>query len=347
MSVCEPTILAVVADGQLQGIGQVRHPHLEPRCTRVLEGVGDRLLHDPVGGEIERCRQRPLGSGGLQGHLKPRIVRGFEQRIDLLQSGLRAQLWLPGLLPEHAEQAVELRERLPGADLDRLQRLLGFPVHVPGYARRAGLDGHEADVVRDHVVQLARDAQPLVLHRLPARCLRLAAVARDQLHQECAPAADVVTDHPRHQHRRAEREQRLAPRGDARNRRDEHDQCLEAEERDHPQPRRRAAVNRHRVSGQDDGAVRRDLREAEQLAGQQGGGDDDQHGHRLGSSPPQRHRLEKHEHQGGDEKRGGNMEEVDGDGADQGRHQGDRHEQAVDEPRPARDPRPRPAPKTG
>src|SRR5438876_991002 len=45
---------AVVADRQLKCVGRVIDQHLDPVGVRVLEHVRDRLLDDPVSGEIDR-----------------------------------------------------------------------------------------------------------------------------------------------------------------------------------------------------------------------------------------------------------------------------------------------------
>src|SRR4051794_24618879 len=44
---------AVVGDLELQGVGPVRDGDARPRGARMLEGVGERLLHDAIGGEVD------------------------------------------------------------------------------------------------------------------------------------------------------------------------------------------------------------------------------------------------------------------------------------------------------
>src|SRR4051794_38950904 len=44
---------AVVGDRELQRVGPIRDGNARPRGARVLEGVGERLLHDAIGGEVD------------------------------------------------------------------------------------------------------------------------------------------------------------------------------------------------------------------------------------------------------------------------------------------------------
>ena len=66
---------------------------------------------------------------------------------------------------EKAEQPVQLEHGLAAGVLDRAQhlhRLLRTPQHDPPC--RAGLNAHDADVVRDDVVQFPSDAYTLFEH---------------------------------------------------------------------------------------------------------------------------------------------------------------------------------------
>ena len=81
----------VVANRQLQGGVLVGDADLEPRSVGVLEGVGDRLLHDAVRGEVEGGRQRPLFACDLECRLETGVIRRFEQRVDPIEAWLRRQ----------------------------------------------------------------------------------------------------------------------------------------------------------------------------------------------------------------------------------------------------------------
>ena len=65
---------------------------------------------------------------------------------------------------EHVKDCAQLAEPLLARGADRLQRLgrLGWPV-AQQLRRGGGLHGDGGHRVRDHVVQLAGDAQPLLL----------------------------------------------------------------------------------------------------------------------------------------------------------------------------------------
>ena len=90
---------------------------------------------------------------------------------------IRLRRQLIGLVgaAEHAEQPVQLEDCLPARVLDRAEDLLG-----PGRllchdaARRPGLHAHDADVVGDDVVQLARDPDSLLEHGTAGVLLPLA-----------------------------------------------------------------------------------------------------------------------------------------------------------------------------
>ncbi len=134
----------------------------------MLERVGQRLLHDAVGGELERGRERALVAGHEQLDLEAALSGLADQLRQLCKVGLRREI--VGLLrtAEKAEQAVELEDGLAARVLDRAQHLhrLLRPAlqHAAG---GAGLDTHHADVVRDDVVQLPRDSHALLEHSPP------------------------------------------------------------------------------------------------------------------------------------------------------------------------------------
>src|SRR4051812_44628981 len=93
------------------------------------------------------------------------------------------------VLAKRTEEHVELVDGAPARRLDRRQllgRLLGLGRQ--DRPRSARLDPHEADVVRDDVVQLSRDPDPLVANgtalafeplafELPGALVELALVA--------------------------------------------------------------------------------------------------------------------------------------------------------------------------
>ena len=169
------------------------HPQLGPRRTRraptawrpgrVLDGVGQRLLDHPVGGQLDPGRApaagapamasstgspaprpgrpaRPAGPGPAAGPARgaagPAGASGVSRPITCRSSAIAAR-----------PPASTASSACSG-----LLRLGGH--HLPG---RAGLDHHHADVVGHHVVQLAGDPGPLVLGR-PAQRLDLLVLQR-------------------------------------------------------------------------------------------------------------------------------------------------------------------------
>jgi hypothetical protein len=129
----------------------------------VPDHVGQRLLDDPVGRQVEPGRQlgrRPLDPD-LDPHPGPGHLGG--QGLDLGQAGRRGQAADgPILLAEHAQQPPHLDQGLAAGRLhrdQRLARLLGLAVeHVDP---DPGLHG-DAHAVGDHVMELAGDPQPLL-----------------------------------------------------------------------------------------------------------------------------------------------------------------------------------------
>src|SRR5438132_809310 len=127
---------AVVADRHQQRIRLVLDDNLDPAGVGVLEHVGDRLLDDPIGGQFERRGQRPFLAGDFERGLQAGLACGLQQRLGLVERGLRGQR-RAGALAQDAEEAVELGKRRPRARFDRLQRLRARAARDP---RRAGPD---------------------------------------------------------------------------------------------------------------------------------------------------------------------------------------------------------------
>ena len=132
---------------------------------------------------------------------------------QLREVGLRRQL--VGLVgaAEEAEQAVQLDDGLPAGGLDRAERLLGL-VGLPRHdaPRRAGLDAHDADVVGDDVVQLARDPHALLEHGAAGVLLPLA-LQLGRLRGQFALAVAQRADRDAEQHRKGDETQRCRRAG--------------------------------------------------------------------------------------------------------------------------------------
>ena len=132
----------------------------------VADDVGERLLHDAEGGQVD--------AGGARGRASPvtsSVARRARPRARASTSASRSRRpggRAPGrgpvvAAPQHVEHRAQLAERLLAGVLDGGERragLLGLLVQqVQG---DAGLHVDERDVVGEHVVQLAGDAQPLL-----------------------------------------------------------------------------------------------------------------------------------------------------------------------------------------
>ena len=115
-----------VADLQLDVLAAVADVHLGRRGAGVLDGVGDRLLDDAVGGEVDARRAaggaRPRRSAPPAGRRRARARRARRGRRA---SGAGA----PARSVQHAEQAPQLGERLAAGAVDQLR---------PPRARAAG-----------------------------------------------------------------------------------------------------------------------------------------------------------------------------------------------------------------
>jgi hypothetical protein len=152
----------VVRNFELERLLPVANYHVRLRRSGVLARVRERLLHDPVAGEVDspRKRSRLVLDRKLDGQPSRAHVR--EERLELGEAGLGRELRL-GLSPaEDPEEAAHLGERLPPRLLDREERAHGAPGRLgEQQTGRARLHDHDADRVRDDVVQVARDPAPL------------------------------------------------------------------------------------------------------------------------------------------------------------------------------------------
>jgi hypothetical protein len=103
---------------------------------------------------------------------------------------------------------VHLRERLAPQVSHPRQRGLLLLIATTRGGERLGLDHHQRYVVRDHVVELAGDAQPLLGHRVLCHQLLLALESlgalvqtRDVVGPGAKPEADRHREPDRHESR--------------------------------------------------------------------------------------------------------------------------------------------------
>ncbi len=154
---------------------RVAQDDLRVRGAGVLEGVGQPLLHDAVGAQVDAGGQRhPLALDGERDR-QPRPLDLLDEDVDVLDARLGLELGAVVLAAQHAQQPARLDQRLAPGLLDRGQRLARRRLlGAQRMALGAGLDDHHADVVRHEIVQLARDAGALLGHRLVRAQLVLA-----------------------------------------------------------------------------------------------------------------------------------------------------------------------------
>ena len=145
--------LAVVADLDLDMVGPVADGDVGLAGMRVLERVGEPLLHDPIGGEVDRARERE----GLALHVKLDWEAGaaelVEQRVEAVEARLGAERDAVAFAAHRAEQAAHLRQCRAAGLLDAPQCLpvLGVRFGQP-VADCAYLEHHHAHRVSDDVV---------------------------------------------------------------------------------------------------------------------------------------------------------------------------------------------------
>jgi hypothetical protein len=148
----------IVCPGDTHGGGGAR--------AGVLEGVGQRLLDDPVDAEAHAGGQVEVAAGlevDRQAD-RPAVLRELVEPARIrLRGPLRAGLVRAA---QHAEQPAQLGQRLPPGVGDRAHRVLRHlgigPDRVSG---AVGLHDHHAHRVCDDVVQLTGDARALLAHR--------------------------------------------------------------------------------------------------------------------------------------------------------------------------------------
>src|ERR671937_64382 len=164
----------VVAHRQLDVAVAVANDDLGPLRPGVLERIREPLLDEPVSGEVDAGRKLSRGAFDPQLHREPSLARLLDQPLELLETGLRGERGRLLGPAEDADHAPHLRERLTARSLDHEQSLpLALLVGLQEPPDGGGLDGHHADAVADHVVELACDARPFLEHRQPRLFLSL------------------------------------------------------------------------------------------------------------------------------------------------------------------------------
>jgi hypothetical protein len=157
---------AVVGDLDPQGRGRPLQPDGHAGGSGVLDGVGQRLLHQPVDRSAEVGRDSMGRAVFVEDRVQPGHARLFDESRQVHQPRLRVPART--VAAQHPQGSVELAHRLApclGDGVERGRRLVRFPGHDrAGF----GLNDHEADRVGHDVMDFAGDAFPFPhLRHLP------------------------------------------------------------------------------------------------------------------------------------------------------------------------------------
>ena len=158
--------VAVVAHLDLQLVAARSGRSTSARAgVRVLERVGQALLDDPVGGEVERAREREAArrrpAAAPAGPARPTSSSSASRPS---RPGCGRELDVVAVAAHRAEQAAHLGERRAAGLLDaaRAPRVSSRERVGQLVPDGADLQHHHADGVGDDVVQLARDPRALL-----------------------------------------------------------------------------------------------------------------------------------------------------------------------------------------
>ena len=149
--------------------------HVGVAGARVLESVGEALLDDPVRREVDRAREREAVAVEVKLHGKAGAADLLEQGIETVETrlGVSSRSW--PVLAHRPEQPAHLGKRRAACLLDTSERILVLHLRLGELVPdRADLEHHHADGVRDDVMELSRDARPLLCDRDPSGRLTLA-----------------------------------------------------------------------------------------------------------------------------------------------------------------------------
>ena len=144
-------------------LGVASYGDVGMRRLGMAQRVGERLLHDPVGGQTDGRWQVAKVAGHVQGDGQTAAPDALDEGRDVTQAGLRCERLVAVVGAQDAEHAPHLDQCRAPARLDLLQRRGDVTrVCFRSGAGAGGLQHHHAEVVADDVVQLARDPAALV-----------------------------------------------------------------------------------------------------------------------------------------------------------------------------------------
>src|SRR3954471_16116424 len=154
-----------VLHSHLELVCAVPHRHLHNRVQRVPHRVAQRLLHHPVGSQLN-SRIEPGRHLANESHVRTSSPSALDQLGKLFQTRLRLQRTRRRLLdrlPQQPQYPTHLRQREPRCLSNRSElrtdvlRYVGQPVR-----RTVRADHHDRQVMGDHVMELASDSSPFL-----------------------------------------------------------------------------------------------------------------------------------------------------------------------------------------
>ena len=165
---------AVVGDLELELVRPVADGHVGPARVPVLEGVGQTLLHDAVGREVDRPRQRERFAVYVK-------LTGSPARptSPISESSASRPGWGASSTPSPSLRIAPSRRRISASAVRPACSTLASASLSSVAALRelvpdgADLEHHHAHGVGDDVVKLARDPRALLGHGDPRRRLAL------------------------------------------------------------------------------------------------------------------------------------------------------------------------------
>ena len=214
----------------------VAQAHRRGPLARRVEGAGERLLHDAIGGQVDAGREWHALTADVQLDRQAGCAHARDELGDMGERRLRGERELLVLPAQHPEQRPDLAERLAPGVLHGSERApgdVGLGAHEP--LRRRRLGDHGGERVAHQVVELARDPGALGGHRAgrPGLAVILGGhrLVRERLvepHPRAheAPEQDRAADHDRgYEEKVANAARRLVEADHDRRRDDEHDEA--------------------------------------------------------------------------------------------------------------------------
>ena len=151
-------------DRQVEAVGGPAEVHGDLLVAiGVPQRVGQRLLHDPVDGQLLARAERQRSSTGVAADDQPRSSQLLDQPVEVDEGGLRSVVLRVAQL---GEQHPDVGEGLARGGGDRREGgIHGGRILRAEVARPVGLRDHDRQGVGDHIMHVPCDPHPLLLGR--------------------------------------------------------------------------------------------------------------------------------------------------------------------------------------